>query len=108
LPAADVICEGIMEIGPLNRVDRTSLNAESQTQRMPFVPRDLVTAVNAINDSKLLGDNRELSFRWDNDAHRPVIRIVQRETGDVIREIPPREVLRMMAEMERNKAKAKS
>ena len=98
-----------MQIGPLNRIDLSELgNSLSHSQQDPPPARELVRAVKALNQSNLFGDKRELSFRFDADTRRLVIRIVERESGDVFQEIPSEEVLRMMAAMEKNRAKGGS
>jgi flagellar protein FlaG len=50
--------------------------------------RDLVRAVKAINASEMFGDNYELTFVYDRPSQRTVIRIIDRETKEVIRQLP--------------------
>ena len=57
--------------------------------------RELVKAVRAINQSGALETDRELSFAVDTDTRRPVIRIIDRQTQQVISQIPPEQVLHM-------------
>ena len=98
-----------MQIGPISRIDPSELKTSpSQAQYHPFEAGELARAVKLLNQSKLFGDRRELSFRWDADAHRPIVRIVDRQSGEVIQEIPSQELLRMTAEMEKSKAAGRS
>ena len=43
--------------------------------------------------------NTQLSFSVDKDTHKTVIKVVDKNTGDVIRQIPPEETLRLMSKM---------
>lgn len=65
-------------------------DAEQISQR-----RELVKAVNTLNQTELFGENNELTFILDRNTHRPLMRIVDRKTREVIREIPPESVLSM-------------
>ena len=65
----------------------------------PESPAAVVAAVRAVNKSEMLGDNRQLLFTRDQDTQAPVIQILSRSTGEVIEQIPPERVLRMMAEL---------
>jgi flagellar protein FlaG len=98
-----------MQIGPISRIDPSELRtSQSQSQQHPFEAGELARAVKLLNQSNLFGDRRELSFRWDADSHRPIVRIVDRQSGEVIQEIPSQELLRMTAEMEKSKAEGRS
>src|SRR5687767_7457720 len=54
----------------------------------------LVEAVHSLNASAAAGSSNELTFSIDRNSRRPIIRIVNRETGEVIRQIPGEHVLR--------------
>ena len=54
----------------------------------------LVQAVHSLNASAAAGASNELTFSIDRNSRRPIIRIVNRETGEVIRQIPGEHVLR--------------
>jgi flagellar protein FlaG len=57
--------------------------------------RDLIQAVRAVNATDKLGDKNELSFSVDPRTRRPVVKIVNRDTQEVITQIPNEEVLRL-------------
>jgi flagellar protein FlaG len=61
--------------------------------------REIVQAVKAINAAELLGSNSELTFQVDRMTQRAVIRLVDKETKHVIRQIPPEYVLRMAEDL---------
>jgi uncharacterized FlaG/YvyC family protein len=58
----------------------------------------VVAAVQALNKSELLGGDRELQFARDRQTQKMVIQIVDSRSGDVLSQIPPEQVLRMMAD----------
>ena len=58
----------------------------------------VVAAVRALNRSELLGSDRELQFARDSQTQKMVIQIVDSQSGDVLNQIPPEQVLRMMAD----------
>jgi uncharacterized FlaG/YvyC family protein len=87
-------------IGPLNRIDLMALPAELVPQHeTPAVARELVKAVKELNRSQFSGSDRQLTFRWDAHASRPVIRIVDRGTGELIEEIPAETFQKMMNDL---------
>ena len=48
-------------------------------------------------------DNFKLSFSIDKETRRVVVSVIDKETGEVIREIPPSELLAIAREMEKLK-----
>jgi len=91
-----------MEIGPINRVILPSpINALASPQEDVTMVRQIIMAVRGLNKSELMGQNRSLSFIRDPETHRPVVQIVDRETGDVIDQIPAEVVLQMAAELDK-------
>ena len=61
----------------------------------------LVRAVNSVNSAGLFGGDHELTFILDRASRRAVVRIVNRETHEVIQQIPDEYVLRMAEELSR-------
>ena len=61
--------------------------------------REVVQAVKAINAVEMFGSNSELTFLMDRMTQRPVIRLVDKETKAVIRQIPPEYVLKMAQDL---------
>ncbi len=60
--------------------------------------RQLVQAVKTINDSGQMGRN-QLVFTIDSQTRRPIIRVEDRETHEVVLQIPPEYVLRLAEDM---------
>jgi len=89
-----------MDIGPLNRVNiGAPVNPAPAAQEDPAMNRQIVTAIRALNESELMGPNRQLTYTRDTKTQQPVIRIVERETGDVLDQLPPEAILRMRQEL---------
>ena len=61
--------------------------------------RELIHAVRAVNAAELFGQNNELTFVLDRQTHRPLLRIVDRKTKEVVRQIPPEQVLRLAEDL---------
>jgi len=61
--------------------------------------RELIQAVKAVNAAELFGQNSELTFVLDRETHRPLVRLIDRNTSEIIRQIPPQYVLHMAAEL---------
>jgi len=69
-----------------------AFDAASVEKRTPE-QRGLIQAVAKVNKSGLLGKEWELTFLMDRDTGRPLIRVVDRQTREVVQQIPPEYVL---------------
>jgi uncharacterized FlaG/YvyC family protein len=65
----------------------------------PAQTRDVVQAVKALNATEMFGQDNELVFQMDRQAKRMVIQIVNRETKEVVSQIPPEYVLRLREDL---------
>ena len=85
-----------MDVTPLNTAPQAaapaaiSVSAEQQAQN-----RQLVQAVHAVNAAELFGEESELTFALDRGSQRAVIRIINRKTKELIRQIPAEQVLQL-------------
>ena len=61
--------------------------------------RTLIQAVKAVNAAALFGQDNELTFFMDRNTHRAVVRIVNRQTREVVDQIPNETVLRIAEEV---------
>jgi uncharacterized FlaG/YvyC family protein len=94
-----------MDIAPVQKTEAvTAPVATPADPRTAAANRELVRAVKALNAAELPGTNRELTFLMDRATQRPIIRLKDKLTGDVIRQIPPEYVLRLAEEMRANSA----
>ncbi len=94
-----------MDIGSLTSVAATNgvpsvgLNSPSpQSPEQTAKQRELIQAVKALNGSQLFGSNSELTFVFDRETHRALVRVVDRKTGEVTMQVPPEYVIRMAEE----------
>ncbi|MGA1995157.1 MAG: flagellar protein FlaG [Bryobacteraceae bacterium] len=69
------------------------------TQSDSAANRQIVTAVQAVNQSELLGQGRELTYRRDPRTGQLVVQTINRENGDVLDQIPLEVLLRLQAEI---------
>jgi len=73
----------------------------AQTPGQVLTPREraeqarLVQAVKSVNQSGVFGSSDELTFSSDPETGRPVIRLVNKTTKEVVRQIPAEYLLRL-------------
>jgi flagellar protein FlaG len=82
------------------RIDATSPAIEAVSESKDSIQiqtanREVIQAVRAVNASDKLGDRNELTFSLDRRTRRPVVKIVNRSTNEVVQQIPNEEVLRL-------------
>ena len=91
------------------------MNIASMTNTVPTAPADLasshpltdqqravIRAVAAVNASGMLGQDQQLTYSVDRAAHLVVAKLVNKDTGDVIQQIPAEYLLRMAEELSRD------
>lgn len=67
--------------------------------------RDVIRAVKALNGSEMFGQENELTFQRDAESRRMVIRVVNRNTNEVVSQIPPEYVLRLAEDLKPKRRK---
>jgi len=55
--------------------------------------RQLATAVRALNQSELYGQDRQFQFSRDPGTHQFIIKVLDPATGEVLDQIPPEQLL---------------
>jgi len=60
--------------------------------------RELIQAAKSVNESGILGRN-QLVFLVDSQTHRPIIRVEDRETHEIVLQLPPEYVLRLAQDL---------
>jgi flagellar protein FlaG len=77
--------------------EATAQVARQEQKQAPEPPptAEAVKAAAAQIDSYLRSTNRELDFRVDSETGQMIVSVRDKETGDLIRQIPGEEVLRM-------------
>jgi uncharacterized FlaG/YvyC family protein len=89
-----------MEIAPVNRnLEAAPVIAGTLEPEKLAESREVIQAVKAVNAAGMLGEGKELLFQLDRLTHRLVVRLVNRDTGDVEAQIPEEYVLRMAEEL---------
>jgi len=56
--------------------------------------KQLIQAVKRLNETELRGSNQELRIVVDEDSKKPSVRLVDRETQEILQEYPPKSILR--------------
>ena len=87
----------ISAIGSVAHVTRTvdaQLNPQQRAERVA-----LVQAVKVVNDAQSFGPTSEVTFSLDRGTNKPIMRIIDRETHEVIAQLPPEYLLRMAAQL---------
>ena len=70
----------------------------SQTTEERAFNRQVSTAVQALNDAGYAGNGREVTFSLDQATRRPVIKVVDTSTKEVLQQWPPEYLLQLAAE----------
>jgi flagellar protein FlaG len=84
-----------MEIGYINMTQPAPATVQPTSFEGQTENREMIKAVKALNQTELFGQNNELTFVLDRETHRPLVRIIDRETKEIIRQIPPEYALRL-------------
>lgn len=74
--------------------------SEAPPQKPPQLDEEKIQRIAEAMDNYVKSVQRDLSIRVDHDSEQVVVKVLSRETGEVIREIPSEEVLRLAARME--------
>jgi uncharacterized FlaG/YvyC family protein len=96
---------GCMDIGPVQHAGAgygqssvDHVNLQPGSNEAAASQRQLIQAVKAVNGAELYGQDSELTFVFDRQTHKPLVRIVNKSTREVMMQIPPEYVLRMAEE----------
>lgn len=84
-----------MEITSIPSVPAPAARTGELTKDQLAERRAVVKAVGTLNRAQAYGPNRELTFSFDREAHRTVVRVVDSGDGQVLLQIPAEEVLRL-------------
>jgi len=74
---------------------------EHQIEAVALQNSELVQAVRAVNAAELFGGESELTFVIDRRSQTALVRIVDKKSGEVVRQFPPEHVLRLSEELKR-------
>jgi flagellar protein FlaG len=94
-----------MEISSVNGNNLVAAQvAASQQTRSPDAQaenREVIQAVRKLNETEFFGGKSELTFVLDRQTKRPLVRIIDKKTKEVIQQIPPDYVLRMAEDLKK-------
>lgn len=85
-------------IEKVNKDDPAVKSDVSQTKDKKVNPKELKSAVDVAN-KVLFKNNTHLKFEIHEKTKEVMVRIVEDETGEVIKEIPPEKMLDMVAKL---------
>jgi uncharacterized FlaG/YvyC family protein len=85
-----------MEIGLTSvYAEKYSSPSQPEGQAQLAERRELVQAVRELEKTQIAGEVNEIRLALDRETRRPVVRIVNRETGELIQQFPTEEVIRL-------------
>lgn len=85
--------DGVTDLSTISAV--TALSPEQRAEQ-----NQLIHAVQAVNEAQLFGQNAKLTFTYDRQTRTVVVKLVNKETDEVIRQIPAEYLLRLAADAE--------
>lgn len=88
-----------MDITSINSLSNSAGGYGTQAQPVNAEQRALIRAVRTVNSAELFGQDKQLTFVKDQVTQRPVIRIISKDTGDVVAQIPAENVLLLAEEV---------
>ncbi|MBZ5591176.1 MAG: flagellar protein FlaG [Acidobacteriia bacterium] len=83
-----------MDVAPLHTAPLAAAPAPvSGSAELQAQNRQLIQAVHAVNAAELFGEDSELAFVLERRTGRAIVRLVRRKSRELIRQVPPEEVL---------------
>jgi flagellar protein FlaG len=61
--------------------------------------RPIIQAVKALNGTEMFGHDNQLTFQRDPESKRMVVQVINRNTHEVVSQIPPEYVLRLTEDL---------
>jgi flagellar protein FlaG len=80
-------------------VSEPSFSPSSDAVAIQAENRKIIRAVHAVNASEKLPTSHELVFSLDRQSRRPIIKVVDRLTNEVVQQIPNEQILRMAEDL---------
>lgn len=84
----------IRPVGPVTPTADAQINPQQRSERTA-----LVQAAKMLNDIQAFGPLSEVTFSLDRVTHKPLLQIVDRQTREVLSQLPPEYLLRMAAQV---------
>ena len=89
-----MVTRAIQTTGQVTPIAETQLDPKQRAERSA-----LILAARSVNEAQSFGPNSEVTFSFDRATHKPILQIVDRETREVIQQLPPEYLLRMAAQL---------
>jgi uncharacterized FlaG/YvyC family protein len=89
-----------MGIGPFHPND-LHLNIAQVSAPAQRIPEriEIIQAVKAVNKTEMFGQENELTYVLDQDSRKVLVRIVNKTTHEVVRQIPAEYLLKLAGEL---------
>ena len=89
-----------MDVSTINRMVQPLAGAAPVAPvEQPAEQREVIQAVKALNAAEMFGQQNELLFHMDRQARRMVLQVVNRQTQEVVTQVPPEYVLRLAEDL---------
>ena len=88
-----------MDISAIGRSGDLPVAAPAAPVEYKAEHRDVVQAVKAVNAAEMFGQENELTFQMDRQSHLMVVQVVNRQTREVVSQIPEEYVLRLSEDL---------
>jgi len=86
------------EIVTKDKVDTIQESTEDVVTNQPITPKQLEKVAQQLQD--FVGDlNRNIEFSVDKDSGRDVIKVIDKNTGDLLKQYPSEEVLTLVSKL---------
>lgn len=82
------------------RTQKKGGKSETPSQSSPQVDEARIERIAEAMDNYVKSVQRELNIRVDHESGKVMVKVLSRDTGEVIREIPPEELLKLASRME--------
>lgn len=90
--------QGVAQVTPIRPAQTASSSQTVQQPTSSVLKEDMQAAVAQMKDFAQVM-SRQLQFDVDEDSGRTVVRVLDKDSGDVIRQIPSEEVLALASQM---------
>ena len=88
-----------MEISAIHAGVYPSAESNAVSPQEGAQRRELIQAAKTVNASGVFGDQNELVFVLNPGTRQMIVRLVDRKTGEVKRQVPPEYVLQLAADL---------
>ena len=86
-----------MQITALPGGDPGPVKSEVAPPRQASLTRELRQAIQTVNAQQVFGANREIRFSYDRAAQRAIIQVVDKDTDEIVEQLPPNQLLGIAA-----------